>query len=315
LHLDNGVVFKGVRYADATGRDNRFMPPRAPEKWAGVRDAVAWGASAPQLPVSESLDPFYARYSAIQPTSEDCLFLNVFTPGVGEGARPVMVWIHGGGWREFAGTAPGFDGTNLARAQDVVVVTVNLRLSAFGYLELQGSDERFADSGNAGLLDLVMALAWVRENASAFGGDPGNVTIFGESGGASKIAAILAMPAAKGLFHKAILQSSAGGMRLASREDAASHAMALALAKVLGWDWLDGNKLQKLSMETILAALRTATGPFRGMIDGRNFNADPYHLTAPMISADVPVMAGCTNTESTIICGPTQGISRWNTSM
>jgi para-nitrobenzyl esterase len=290
-------VFKGVRYADTTAGANRFMPPRTAQKWSGIRDATGWGASAPQLKVSQGSDPFYSWYSAIQPIREDCLFLNVFTPGIDEGKRPVMVWLHGGGWREFSGTAPGFDGTNLAHAQDVVVVTVNHRLSAFGYLQLQGSDERFADSGNAGLLDLVMALCWVRDNASGFGGDSNNVTIFGESGGASKIAAILALRAAKGLFHKAIIQSSAGGMRLASQEEAARHAADLA--KVLGWARLDGDALQKLPMDALLSALRTATGPFRGMIDDRNFDLDPFHLAAPTIAADVPVMAGCTNTEST----------------
>src|SRR6516165_6182733 len=194
---DNGVrVFRGVRYADTTAGDNRFLPPQPPKKWADIQDALIWGASAPQLPVPENTDAFYSWYSAIQPISEDCLFLNVFTPGTDDTGRPVMVWIHGGGWREFSGTAPGFDGTNLARAQDVVVVTVNHRLNLFGYLQLEGSDERFLDAGNAGLLDLVMALSWVRHNIVAFGGDPDNVTIFGESGGASKIAAILAMRAA-----------------------------------------------------------------------------------------------------------------------
>ena len=194
---------------------------------------MSWGASAPQSPAPENEDPFFSWYSAIQPISEDCLFLNVFTPGLGAGARPVMVWIHGGGWREFSGTAPGFDGSALARAQDVVVVTVNHRLGVFGYLQIEG-DERFAGAGNAGLLDLVEAVRWVRDNAEAFGGDPGNVTVFGESGGASKIAALLAMRAASGLFHKAIVQSSAGGLRLASPEEAGRQASRLARA--LGWE-------------------------------------------------------------------------------
>jgi para-nitrobenzyl esterase len=295
--VDGVCVFKGVRYADTATGANRFRPPQPPRKWAGIQDALSCGASAPQLPVPKNTDPFYSWYSAIQPVSEDCLFLNVFTPGIGDAKRPVMFWIHGGRWQEFSGTAPGFDGTSLARAQDVVVITVNHRLNAFGFLQLEGSGEGFADSGNAGLLDLVMALHWVRDNAVAFGGDPGNVTIFGQSGGGSKIAAILAMRAAKGLFHKAIIQSSAGGMRLASEEEATRQAAGLA--KALEWNRLGGRELQKLPMEILLSALSVAGGPFRAMIDRRNFDTDPFHPAAPSTSAHVPVMAGCTNTEST----------------
>jgi para-nitrobenzyl esterase len=304
---DNGVhIFKGVPYAESTGGANRFLPPQPVHASAGVQDALTWSGSAPQFAVPEHTDPFYSWYSAIQPISEDCLRLNVFTPGlddrvgVGVGVgerRPVMVWIHGGGWREFSGTAPGFDGTNLARAQDVVVVTVNHRLNGFGFLRLEGSDSRFADSGNAGLLDIVAALQWVRDNIVAFGGDANNVTIFGESGGASKIAAILAMRAAYGLFHKAILQSSGGGLRLADPEEAAR--AAASLASVLGLSRLDGAELQQIPMDTLVAAFKTAGGPFRGTIDGRSFDGDPFHETAPASSADVPVLAGCTNTETT----------------
>jgi para-nitrobenzyl esterase len=294
---NGGYAFKGVRYAQSTAGDNRFMPPQPPEKWAGVQDALRWGASAPQLPTALSTDPFYAWYSAIQPISEDCLFLNVFTPGLDQAKRPVMVWIHGGGWREGAGTAPGFDGTNLARAQDVVVVTLNHRLNAFGHLHLEGSGERFCDAGNAGLLDIVLALKWIRDNAAAFGGNPGNVTLFGESGGASKIAALLGMRAAKGLFHKAIVQSSGGGLRLASREDAARQAASLA--KTLGRKELSGDELQQIPMEALLAALRTAPGAFRGMIDGRSFEEELFQPSSLQTSADVPMMAGCTNTETT----------------
>ena len=170
--VDRGVhVFRGLRYANTTGGANRFLAPQPVPKWAGVRDALTWGESAPQLPVPEHTDPFYAWYAGIQQVGEDCLSLNLFTPGIGDARRPVMFWIHGGGWREFSATAPGFNGVNLARLQDVVVVSVNHRLSAFGFLRLQGSDDRFADAGNAGLLDLVMALRWVRDNITAFGGD------------------------------------------------------------------------------------------------------------------------------------------------
>ena len=241
--------------------------------------------------------PFYAWYSAIEPIGEDCLFLNVFTSGLGTGKRPVMVWLHGGGWRCFASSTPGTDATGLARAQDVVVISVNHRLNGFGFLSLDGSHERFADSGNVGLLDLVMALQWVRDNAAAFGGDPDNVTIFGQSGGAAKVAALLAMPAAKGLFHKAIVQSTSGGMRIAGRDEAVR--MAAELAGVLGMARLSGDDLQKLPMDVLLSAVEKASGPFRPMIDGRNFFADPFSPAAPVTSVDVPLMAGAANTEST----------------
>ena len=296
--FENGVyAFKGVRYAETSAGANRFLPPQPVKKWAGVDDALKWSGSAPQFAVPENTDPFFSWYSAIQPLSEDCLFLNVFTPALGHGRRPVMFWIHGGGWREFSGTAPGFNGKNLAQAQDVVVITINHRLSAFGFLQLEGSDPRFADSGNAGLLDIVAALTWVRENATAFGGDPDNVTIFGESGGASKIAAILSMRAASGLFHKAVLQSSGGGMRLANQEEAA--ASAAGLARALGRTKLDGAELQKLPMERLVAAMKSAGGPFRGMIDGRSFDGDPFYPEAPALSTNIPIMVGSTKTETT----------------
>ena len=208
-----------------------------------------------------------------------------------------MFWIYGGSFREFSGTAPGFDGTNLARAQDVVVITINHRLSGFGYLALEGSDARFADSGNAGMLDVVAALTWVRENAAAFGGDPDNVTIFGEFRRGLEIAAILAMRAAKGLFHKAIMQSVGGGLRLAGPQEAAGYAANLA--KALDRNKLDGAELQKLPMEALLAAMKTMGGPFRAMIDDRSFDSDPYHMSAAAFSADIPVMVGYTNTETT----------------
>jgi para-nitrobenzyl esterase len=208
-----------------------------------------------------------------------------------------MFWIHGGGWREFSGTAPGFDGSNLAASQDVVVITVNHRLNAFGFLRLDSTDERFADSGNAGLLDIVAALEWVRDNAEAFGGDPTNVTLFGESGGASKIAALMSMRRAKGLFHKAVVQSSGGGMTLASPEESAR--VAKSMAKSLGRGRLDPDYMQALPMADILGAMRSAPGPYRGMIDDRTLHGDPFGVNGPATSADIPLLIGCTNTETT----------------
>jgi para-nitrobenzyl esterase len=297
--LEDGVhVFKGVRYAESTAGANRFLRPQPVRKWTGVQDALTWRPSAPQAAVREHTDPFYAWYSAIQPLSEDCLGLNVYTPGLDSEKRPVLFWIHGGGWREFSGTAPGFDGTNFARAEDVVVVSINHRLNGFGFLRLHDDpDPRFADSANAGLWDVVAALEWVRDNIAVFGGDPRNVTIFGESGGASKIAAILAMRAAHGFFHKAVIQSSGGGLRLVNPAEAAQRADRLA--KVLGLERLSGVELQQLSMEGLVEMFKSAGGPFCGTIDGRAFDADPFLNSAPEISSHVPLLVGCTNTETT----------------
>ena len=294
---DNGVhVFKGVRYGADTGGANRFMPPRAPKRWAGVIDAKQWGASAPQA--AESQDPFYAWYTTIQPISEDCLFVNVFTAGLRDNKRrPVMVWFHGGSWGSCAGTAPGFDGTNLARDGDVVVVTVNHRLNAFGYVQMEDKDPRFADSGNAGTLDLIAALKWVRDNAASFGGDPKNVTIFGQSGGAAKVVALMGAEKAHGLFHKAIVESCSGGARIDSPEEAATQSRALA--KNLGMDKLTGAALQKVPMNDLVEAMKKIADPFRPVVDGRTFTQDPFYPAAPTVSLDVPLMAGNANTETT----------------
>jgi para-nitrobenzyl esterase len=298
------LCFRGVRYGAPTAGSNRFRPPQPPASWQGILDTASPGASAPQLPRPENADPFHAWYSAIQPISEDCLFLDLYTPSLDGKRRPVMFWIHGGGWREFSGTAAGFDGSTLAAAQDVVVITVNHRLNAFGFLAFEGADERFSDAGNAGLMDIVAALQWVRDNAPAFGGDPDNVTLFGESGGGSKIAALLAMPRAKGLFHKAIIQSSAGARRLAAPDE--SGRVARELATALDRTRLDPVELQGLSMGALLEATRVAPGPYRGMIDGSSLITDPFHDRAPETAAGVPLLIGCTNTELTywLRCNP-----------
>ena len=288
-------VFKGVRYGASTAGENRFRPTPPVTKWSGIQDATSWGASAPQQ--AETQTPFYAWYTKIESMSEDCLFVNVFTRGMNDGQRrPVMVWLHGGSWVSCAGTAPGFDGTNLARAQDVVVVTVNHRLNVFGYVQFDDKDPRFADSGNGGMLDLLAALAWVRDNAEAFGGDPTNVTIFGQSGGAAKVIALMGMPAAKGLFHKAIVESCSGGMRIESPEEAARQSHALA--SILGMETLNGAALQTMPMTKILAALTTISDPFRPVVDGRTFHQDPFFPAAPTFSSQIPLLIGNANTET-----------------
>ena len=205
-------IFKGILYGGTTAGKNRFLPPAKPVAWSGVRDAFAYGPTAPQIS---------ANAGALPAQSEDCLVLNVFTPALGGGSkRPVMVWLHGGGFATGSGSGAIIGGANLARTGDVVVVSINHRLNVFGstYLgELAGSD--FALSGGAGMLDIVAALEWVRENAGQFGGDPNLVTIFGQSGGGRKVATLMSMPSAKGLYHRAVIESGAL-LRLTTPEDA-----------------------------------------------------------------------------------------------
>src|SRR5579859_1267704 len=223
-------IFKGLRYGAPALGAARFKPPRLPTAWTEPVEASAYGAPA----IQSGLAPGERRTSPGDPpapdepaSSEDCLFLNVWTPGLDAKARPVMVWLHGGGFANGSGGAAMYDGAALARKGDVVIVTINHRLNVFGYLhlgEIFGPD--YAQSGIAGMLDIVQALEWVRDNIAAFGGDPGNVTIFGESGGGWKVCLLQAMPSASGLFHKAIVQSGPG-LRAIPREAATRSARAV----------------------------------------------------------------------------------------
>src|SRR6516225_7312806 len=208
----NGVqIYRGVPYAAPTAGSNRFIPPRKVEPWTGVRDAFQNGHSSPQVAPSPSAIGWGLRGSAAQ--GEDCLVLNIFSTGVNDGRkRPVMVWIHGGGYTYGSGSSLGYDGASLARTGDVVVICINHRLNVVGHLYLGAAAAELADSGNVGMLDIVAALQWVRDNVAQFGGDSGNVTIFGQSGGGGKVSTLVAMPAARGLFHKAIVgAANAGG--------------------------------------------------------------------------------------------------------
>lgn len=285
-------VFRGLPYAASTGGPNRFLPPQPRAPWRGIREAVQPGFSPPQVDVS----PF-GEASRIEKMDEDCLCLNVFTPAASRQKKlPVMVWLHGGGWWVGAGSSPGSQGHMLARMGDVVVVAINHRLNLFGHLRLEDGDERFSDSANAGVLDMVAALRWVRSNIAAFGGDPRNVTIFGQSGGGSKVTALMDAPAAKGLFHKAIAQSCSGSLRLTGQAEA--ERIAQGLAKQVGIPLSDGKAWQAVPMDTLIAAHRKAGGSFRPLLDGRTFKRHPFDPDAPPTAAGIPFMTGNTATET-----------------
>jgi para-nitrobenzyl esterase len=259
------------------------------------------------------------------PVGEHCLTLNVWTPALDTAKRPVMVWLHGGAFSYGSANSPWYDGSSLARRNDIVVVSVNHRLNIFGHLDLSGTgDERFAASGNAGVLDLVAALEWVREHAARFGGDPGNVTIFGQSGGGGKVSALLAMPSAKGLFHKAIIQSGAS-VRFAERERTTRLADAVLKQLELGphpsrgqLDALQALPIARLT-ETIAPAQKTLPPARHALLDRYNFGpaidgqvlpAHPFDPAATALSDDIPVMMGGTKDESAIFLAPDDAV--WN---
>jgi len=293
---DGVHVFKGIRYgADTAPR--RFRPALREAAWRGVREALEYGAAAPQN-------------GEDRPGSEDCLFLNVWAPGLRDGGRrPVLVYIHGGGYNNGSGSAPLYDGTRLCRRGDVVVVTLNHRLNAFGYLylgELPGGGA-FADSGNVGQLDLVDALQWVREHAAEFGGDAGNVTVFGQSGGGAKIATLMAMPAARGLFHRAWTMS--GQQVTAAGPRAATQRARLLLDELGVGD--DLAELAALPVQRILEAIRIRDPSrvedtslyFGPVMDSRSLPRHPFHPDAPPQSASVPMVIGNTRDETRAFLG------------
>ena len=214
--------------------------------------------------------------------------------------RPVMMWIHGGGYTYGSGSSLGYDGANLSRTGDVVVVCINHRLAVAGHLYLGGAGADFADSGNVGMLDIVASLRWVRDNVAQFGGDPGNVTIFGQSGGGGKVSTLLAMPAAKGLFHKAIVESGST-LKQMTRDEAQKTTDKVAAQ--LGLKPTQVAELQQVPLARLLAAMGSGAR-FGPVVDGHSLPRDPFEPDAPDISADVPMIIGTTETEGSYFAPP-----------
>lgn len=293
-------IFKGIPYGASTADANRFMPPQDPAPWREYREAFEYGPAAPQSdPASGELQDGFE--------SEDCLVLNVWTRGLNDGAkRPVMFWCHGGGFRTLSGSSPRYDGTNLALRGDVVVVTINHRLNMMGFTHFGDMGfEDFESSGTVGMQDIVHALKWVQNNIEQFGGNPERVMIFGESGGGRKVATLLGMPSAKGLFHAAVIESGAT-LRLPDREQATGLAQQvldeLAISKA------NLPQIQQLPLNRIMAAYHAVTvrnstsaggGTFAPTMDGEVLPYHPFWPSASPVNPDVPVIVGANRTEMT----------------
>jgi para-nitrobenzyl esterase len=305
--MEQGIhVFRGIPYGANTGQ-RRFQAPLQELAWRGIRDARAYGPSAPQT-------------GNEGPGSEDCLYLNVWTPALRDGGkRPILFYIHGGGYNNGSGSSPLYDGGNLCRHGDVVVVTVNHRLNLFGYLYLaELGGETFADSGNAGQLDLIQALHWVHQHAGEFGGDAGNITVFGQSGGGAKIATLMAMPATRGLFHKAWTMS---GQQVTAAGPRAASQRAQQVLEHLGLR--DAAALRALPMEKLLEATRLRDPSrvedtslyFGPVLDGHHLPVHPFWPQAPAQSAGIPLVIGNTRDETRAFLGndPANFALDWDT--
>ena len=311
--LIEGVqAYKSVSYGASTAGANRFLPPKKPAPWAEVRDATEYTSRAPQAGLRAATRAELANFSGATDNAaetEDCLTLNVWTPGR-TGKRPVMVWLHGGAFSYGSANSDRQQGSRLCNRGDVVVVTVNHRLNIFAHLnlaEIWGPE--YARSGNAGVLDLVAALEWVRDNIAAFGGDPGNVTIFGESGGGGKVSTLMTMPMARGLFHKAIIQS---GAAVILGTPARSGKLAEIALRLLGIGRGDLARLQAVPQGDLLGVVGPAIRelgpaeralfdryPFGPVVDGDVLPRHPFDPDASPVSADIPLIIGDMKNEMT----------------
>jgi len=311
-YLDRGVyTYKGVPYAQA----ERFMAPEPVRHWEGVRSCCAYGPVSPQAERrgwASDKQAFWFDWDDGH-SGEDCLRLNIWSKGVGGSAsRPVMVWLHGGGYE--AGSSqelPAYDGWALADKGDVVLVSINHRLNVLGFLDLSAYGEHYAASGNAGMLDIVAALGWIHDNIARFGGNPDNVTIFGQSGGGGKVSTLMAMPSAKGLFHKAIVESGSMGRVMESKY---SRRIGAVTIEELGIKPNELGKLQNVPYAQLLeaggraikrvkteVAAEEGTKPFifgwGPTVDGQYIPSQPFVDGAPEQSADIPMIIGTTANE------------------
>ena len=291
---DAGIYsFKGIRYAKA----ERFMPPEYPDTFDGVMKCQVYGPKAMQnqnVRWNTPTDYDFGFQFKIEFLSEDCQVLNVWTPALDGKKRPVFVWIHGGGYAN--GSAiflPAQDGRSLAEKGDIVVVTVNHRLNILGYIDLTALGGKYSESVNLGMQDLVKALEWVHDNIEAFGGDPGCVTIGGQSGGGGKVSTLMAMPSAQGLFHRAVVQS---GSTLRQSLPEQSQALGLAVLEELGLTPETADKLAEVPYDELEAAgnraSRRAGGRFAPVVDGKYLIQHPFDPVAPECSRDVPMLIG-----------------------
>lgn len=312
-YVHNSIyTYKGIPYAEA----KRFEAPQKPKPWNGVRSSLTWGPVAPlQVPTTRVQDEseFVFNHNWGY-TNENCMVLNVWTPGINDGKkRPVMFWIHGGGFT--AGSSqelPSYDGENLAKRGDVVVVSINHRLNILGYLDLSAYGDKFKHSANLSIVDMVAALQWVKDNIANFGGDASNVTIFGQSGGGAKVNALMAMPSAKGLFHKAINQS--GSFRSTMRDKTVTQEIGAEVLKQLGLDANQIDSLQKVPYAVLNdagnRALKVVNDKYNKGGGGMGLNAGwgpsldgtdlPYQMfskEAYELSKDIPLMIGTVKNE------------------
>ena len=296
--------FRGIPYGADTGGKNRFMPPQKPEQWDGIRPAVWWGNTAPQL-----MDGRYGNaYSSFvdhwnyDDVSEDCLRLNVWTPAIDNEKRPVLVWLHGGGFTNGNGIEQdGYMGENLSRKGDVVFVSINHRLGPIGFSDLSAvGGEKYKDSGNVGALDMVAALQWVNENIANFGGDPGNVTIMGQSGGGAKVCTVAAMPSAAGLLHRAVPLS---GSSTQAMDQSYTQKLGEYILKEAGLKSSEIDKLQEMPWKDYILLANAAAqkanaeigtlgrrGGFGPVADGANIPKGTFYTESGGVSSDVPML-------------------------